>query len=165
MDFHDHVVWFSIDPGNIAASGFSAGGMMVWTLACHRSDRFVGFVPMSGVFWAPTPATCTSPPAPVIHVHGTTDKTVPLAGRKVLDARQGVVRDVIGMYATYGSYGAPRAQAYGGLSCEERRNPNGVRLDLCLFDGGHSFGLKRLEAALARLYFGAKADGRRITRR
>ena len=38
----DATARFPIDADRLMVSGFSAGGMMVWTLACHRSQHFAG---------------------------------------------------------------------------------------------------------------------------
>jgi len=43
--------------GRLIMSGFSAGGMMVWELACHHGDRFRAFIPIASVFWVLVPAT------------------------------------------------------------------------------------------------------------
>lgn len=130
---------FALDRGRVMATGFSAGGMMVWNLACARSDRFAGFAPISGTFWLEPPANCAGPVANLIHIHGDNDSTVPLTGRKILQTHQGEVRAALEMYGSYGGFGPARATRYEDLRCEERRNDQGDILDFCLFDGGHSF--------------------------
>ncbi len=147
----DATARFPIDPERIVASGFSAGGMMVWNLTCHRSDSFSGFVPIAGTFWRPIPKSCDTPPANVIHLHGDSDKIVPLAGRKVADAHQGDVGRVLEMYGLYGGYGPALVRQDGALTCQERRNPEGRILDFCLFPGGHGFKADDLQRALERL--------------
>ena len=135
-----------IDPGRRVMAGFSAGGMMTWTLACGASDRFHGFVALSGTFWAPVPATCTSPPANLVHIHGTTDRTVPLTGRPIGGTSQGDVGQALAMYATHGGFARDGAAtpAPGEMTCRTARNPAGKRLDFCTFDGGHAFNADRL---------------------
>ncbi len=128
---------FPIDEKRLMASGFSAGGMMVWTLACHRSTQFAAFAPIAGTFWQPEPKTCTTPPASLIHIHGDQDRIVPLKGRKIGDTRQGDVPQVIKMYARYGAFGPPQLSNGGGLRCADRRNPRGHILNFCQFSGGH----------------------------
>lgn len=153
----DATARFAIDPERIVMTGFSAGGMMVWNLICHRSESFAGFVPIAGTFWRPMPERCETPPANVIHLHGDSDRIVPLAGRKVADAHQGDVGQVLEMYGLYGGYGPPLVRRDGALTCQERRNPDGKILDFCLFPGGHGFkaayiqqAWERLEAALTQ---------------
>lgn len=138
---------FPIDGDRIMLTGFSAGAMMVWTLACHRSQDYAGFVPMSGTFWQPEPVTCDTPPASIIHIHGTEDTIVPLEGRDVLDTHQGSVPGVLRMYSAYGEYTDTGKTALGSLACETKANPNGDILDFCTFKGGHSFKAEYLKSA------------------
>ena len=130
---------FAIDTKRILVTGFSAGGMMVWTLACHRSTKFAGFAPIAGTFWRPVPDTCTSPPASIIHMHGDRDPTVPINGRPIGPTHQGKVPRAIAMYAKFGKFGAPVKKQRGNLSCEHRENKAGDILEFCMFSGGHTF--------------------------
>lgn len=137
--FADAVAHHHIDPDRIIASGFSAGGMMVWNLACSHPDRFAGFIPMSGTFWLKPPETCSGPVASIVHIHGTTDKTVPLSGRAIRETKQGVVAEALAMYETFGRFGAAKPSRIATLDCKTRNNPTGDVLQFCLFEGGHSF--------------------------
>ena len=130
---------FAIDTARIMASGFSAGGMLVWNLACAMPDRFAGFAPMSGTFWKGPPKTCSKPVANVVYIHGDADKTVPLQGREIAATRQGNVFKVLDMYRKFGRFGAQKKSNQGKLSCTNSKNPQGEILDFCLFSGGHSF--------------------------
>ena len=147
----DVVARFDIDPARVMATGFSAGGMMVWNLACARSDRFAGFAPVSGTFWLEPPATCSGPVASVIHIHGDNDPTVPLDGRAIGPTRQGKVSDALAMYGDYGGFGPMTYVMRDDLRCEERRNAAGDLLDFCLFTGGHSFRTEFVRFAWERL--------------
>jgi len=128
-----------IDTSRLMATGFSAGGMMVWNLVCHRSESFAAFAPMAGTFWQPEPDTCTTPAATVLHIHGDRDRIVPLEGRAIADTRQGNVHDVLTMYTRYGEYGPASELPMDGFRCQSRTNPDGEVLDFCVFSGGHSF--------------------------
>lgn len=130
---------FAIDDARIMATGFSAGSMLVWNLACSMSDRFAGFAPISGTFWKEPPASCSGPVANLIHIHGDADKTVPLGGRKILETHQGDVFEALKMYRQFGGFGPAKTVSYGELSCKNSRNDQGDILDFCLFSGGHSF--------------------------
>ncbi len=150
----DATTRFPIDKNRIVMSGFSAGGMMTWNLACSRPDRFAGFVPIAGTFWLSPPETCAQPATSIIHIHGDQDKTVPLLGRRIGPTKQGEVPAVLDMYASFGAFGQPERHRYDGLSCKERRTEGGDLLDFCLFSGGHWFdpehlrhGWKKLEEA------------------
>jgi polyhydroxybutyrate depolymerase len=143
-----------IDPNRIIAAGFSAGGMMVWNLACSHPEKFAGFVPMSGTFWLKPPETCATPVSSIVHIHGDADKTVPLTGREILDTKQGEVEDALAKYEAFAGHGDVTESRAGTLSCRNRSNPDGEILEFCLFPGGHSFrtehllyGINRLKAA------------------
>ncbi|WVX50492.1 hypothetical protein ROLI_035900 [Roseobacter fucihabitans] len=138
---------FNIDETRIMATGFSAGAMMVWNLACARSDRFAVFVPISGTFWLEPPQSCVGPVADILHIHGDNDSTVPLKGRRIQQTKQGEVRQSLDMYAAYGNFGMPVTTSRNGLICQERRNQEGDILDFCLFEGGHSFRAEHLRFA------------------
>lgn len=142
---------FPLDRDRLVASGFSAGGMMVWNLACTRPDLFAGFVPISGTYWMKPPETCQRPVASIVHIHGTTDQVVPLEGRPIGSTRQGAVADALAMQIEHGRFGAPRARKSGDLHCDARRNVKGDILEFCLFDGGHAFRTEYLRYGLQRL--------------
>lgn len=130
---------FGIDPDRIMMSGFSAGGMVTWELACHRPTLFAGYVPLSGTFWQGPPDTCAAP-ANIIHFHGTADRIVPLAGRRIGDTRQGDIAAVLSVYRTLGSFGSiDRVAVLDDVSCERQSNAAGKLLEFCTFAGGHAF--------------------------
>ncbi|GFE50627.1 hypothetical protein So717_23800 [Roseobacter cerasinus] len=135
----DATARFPIDGDRIVATGFSAGGMMTWNLACSMSDRFAGFIPISGTFWLKPPQSCSGPVASILHIHGTIDRTVPLDGRPIGPTHQGKVSAALKMYRDYGGF-APQGEAtYGDLACVEEASETGDILKFCLFEGGHSF--------------------------
>lgn len=135
----DAATRFPIDRKRTLAAGFSAGGMLVWNVACERSGLFAAYLPLSGTFWRPVPDGCPAPAANILHIHGDADKVVPLTGREIGPTRQGDVREVLEMYATRGGFGPASAMDLEGLKCEQRRNPAGRMLDFCLFEGGHGY--------------------------
>ncbi len=130
---------FPINTKRMMATGFSAGGMMVWNLACARSNQFSAFAPMAGTFWLKAPETCAGPVTSIIHIHGTTDRIVPLAGRPIANTRQGDVLETLAMYQKYGKFGAATEQKSGNLTCQNSRNANKDILGFCQFSGGHQF--------------------------
>jgi len=145
---------FPIDRRRIIASGFSAGGMMVWNLACSHPESFAGFIPMSGTFWLTPPQSCAAPVSSIVHIHGDADTTVPLKGRAIGETKQGEVADALGMYAKFGEFSADETTKTGKLTCQNQINATGEILEFCLFPGGHSFrteylryGINRLKAA------------------
>ncbi|MBU2533820.1 MAG: prolyl oligopeptidase family serine peptidase [Alphaproteobacteria bacterium] len=152
LDYFDRVIEdvvtrFPVDRKRLVAAGFSAGGMMVWHLACYRSERFAGFVPIAGTFWVPVPDTCATPAASIVHIHGSVDRTVPLNGRVIREAKQGEVPRVIDMYAGYGGFGPAIELGAENLACKLRTNAAGRILNFCLFEGGHVFDANRIAQA------------------
>ncbi|MEQ3709448.1 MAG: PHB depolymerase family esterase [Tateyamaria sp.] len=146
----DAVARFGIDPDRVMMSGFSAGGMVTWELACQRPNLFAGFAPVSGTFWGGPPAACAAP-ASVIHIHGTKDRTVPLAGRPIGPTRQGDVLDVLAMYRAVGGFGPETVVQIDAMSCTRQGNAADDLLEFCTFDGGHSFSRSYLSYAWERL--------------
>ena len=142
---------FDIDPTRIIAAGFSAGGMMVWNLACTHPDPFAGFIPMSGTFWMEPPETCAQPVSSIVHIHGDADRTVPLKGRVIGETKQGKVSDALALYTDFGGFGPARPVSAGDLACEDRSNEAGDILDFCLFSGGHSFRTEHLRYGIEQL--------------
>ncbi|GGJ23177.1 hypothetical protein GCM10011320_33110 [Neoroseomonas lacus] len=133
----DATTRFPIDPNRVMASGFSAGGMLVWNLACNRAGLFAGFAPVSGTFWNPLPESCPTGPATILHAHGTEDPTVPLHGRAIRDTSQGDVFEVFRRYAAWGHFGAPVESHAADLDCTRRTDAQGHVLELCLHPGAH----------------------------
>jgi polyhydroxybutyrate depolymerase len=72
----------NIDRGRMLLAGFSVGGSMVAYMACRSPGSFKGYAPVSGNFWKPEPKTCAGP-VNYLHTHGSTDQTMPIAGRSV----------------------------------------------------------------------------------
>lgn len=128
-----------IDPARLIASGFSAGGMMVWNLACARPEEFVGFVPLSGTFWLKPPQECAPDVASIVHIHGDRDTTVPLDGRAIGPTRQGKVSEALAMYAAHGDFAPAGTDSTDMLACTDRENAEGDILEFCLFEGGIHF--------------------------
>ncbi|UOM32552.1 PHB depolymerase family esterase [Acuticoccus sp. I52.16.1] len=138
---------FAIDSDRLLAAGFSGGGMMTWTLACRRGDRFFAFVPVAGTFWAPLPRDCPNPPVDLLHIHGTADTVVPLDGRAIADTRQGVVDEALVMFRAAAHHGAPMPIAVAaGLTCEQTTGDDETRIVECLHEGGHMVDAGWIEA-------------------
>jgi polyhydroxybutyrate depolymerase len=139
----DMAARWPIDPARTLASGFSAGGSLVWYVACRMPQLFAAYAPVAGAFWAPEPETCAEPVS-LRHIHGTNDRTVPIKGRSL---RGGTMKqgDVMKSFETLKQLDACPATAAqnsktGPLSCETwpaRTCASGRELVLCLHDGEH----------------------------
>lgn len=136
---------FQIDKSKLMLAGVSVGGTMTWTMACKGSGRFAAFMPISGTYWLHPPKSCSASPANVIHVHGISDKTVPLKGRPVGSSAHSNVNKVLEAYARIGGYRKIGSSKFNDLSCTQRRNPTGNILEFCLHGGGHRFRAKDIE--------------------
>ena len=130
-----------IDARTIVAGGFSQGASMVWEVACHAAGGFTAFLPFSGAFWEPLPASCPGGPVDLRHVHGRTDPMVPMAGRALFGPyRQGDVRTGFATWVTQDGCRGPAVMLkdWAGLVCETWTGcREGRRLQLCLREGGH----------------------------
>lgn len=69
-----------VDRHRILLAGFSNGGTMAWNVACLAPDLARAYAPVAGALWEPMPERCAGP-ADLFHVHGWTDRVVPLEGR------------------------------------------------------------------------------------
>jgi polyhydroxybutyrate depolymerase len=81
----DAAVRFGLDRDRMILAGFSVGGSMVSYIACATPDAFSAYAPISGNFWRPHPEACAGP-VRMFHIHGWTDGTVPLEGRRIRSA-------------------------------------------------------------------------------
>jgi polyhydroxybutyrate depolymerase len=69
---------YPIDPARIFAAGFSIGGSLVYELACLLADQIAAAAVVAG---AMTLGNCDpARPVSLIHIHGTADRRVPVAG-------------------------------------------------------------------------------------
>lgn len=71
-----------IDRTQVYAVGFSNGGFLAHRLACELSDQLAGVGSVAGVMGVDTCAP--SRPLPVVQVHGTSDRIMPIGGNALL---------------------------------------------------------------------------------
>lgn len=127
-----------LDPASIVMAGFSAGGMLTWTVACDAPDAFAGFAPFSGTFWIEGEPDACAGPATIRHHHGTDDGVVPVGGRAIAETRQGDVERVMAAYRAQFAMAPSDAPTVDGLACDAWAG-GGARLGYCLHPGGHRF--------------------------
>ena len=137
----DMLVRWPIEPSEILVSGFSQGGSMVWDLACQRGSDYGAFVAVSGAFWEPLPERCVGGPVNLLHIHGTTDRTVPMAGRPIGDRwHQGDVMQGLDVLRELDRCPTQPNQKseLAGMACQTWGNcASGRELQLCEHGGGH----------------------------
>lgn len=144
-----------IDTDRMLLTGFSAGGMMTWQLACARGALFAGYAPIAGTFWAPIPDTCPGAPVHLFHTHGSADTVVPMAGRAIGPTRQGNLLDALDLLRDAGGYANAVPFAAEDMTCTRETGRGRHVLELCVHDGGHS-----LRAAfIARAWYRLNALG------
>jgi polyhydroxybutyrate depolymerase len=72
--------FYNIDPKRVFLVGHSNGGAMSFRLACDASERFAAIVDLAGPYFS-NPALCQpKTPVALLHLHGTSDDTVPYDG-------------------------------------------------------------------------------------
>lgn len=137
-----------VDPDRVVLSGFSAGGMLTWEVACNRGDRFRGFIPVAGTFWAPVPTRCPNPARKLVHVHGTADRVVPLRGRPIADAHQGDIFAALDLLQRARGHDSQGEFSAGTLSCKRQVDGRKGFLVFCTHPGGHSLRVEWITTAL-----------------
>lgn len=143
----DLLARWRVDPKRLLVTGFSQGGSMVWDLACRRGYAYRAFAAVAGAFWEPLPMSCPGGPVDLLHLHGTADRTVPMAGRWIRNTwKQGDVGQSLAVLrAMNGCPAEPTRQAIMGdkevgvsLRCEIWDGCVGRHeLRLCRHDGDH----------------------------
>lgn len=165
----DVLARYPVDRSRVWATGFSLGGSMVWTLACFMGERFTAFVPVAGAFWDPIPEDCPSGPQSIRHIHGLTDKTVPLEGRAIRSVfRQSDVFDSFDTWKKVNgcSPQPDRFTSEGQLLCRIWDScTSGAVLQMCLHDGGHSVRSEWIEGGKSFVDSVAASSGRPATDR
>lgn len=146
----------SVADSRVYTAGFSAGGSMVWLLACRMPEEFAGFASVAGALRRPNPRDCPAEPVRMLQIHGFGDGQVPFEGRGIREWHQGDLFESL-------------MQARNANQC--RSNPDrieigeryrcrtwdescaGGALRFCEHDGGH--GLPRGWSGLALDWFEA----------
>ena len=144
---------YDVDARRIYATGFSIGGSLVYDLACACSNEMAAVAVVSG---AMTSDHCRpTRPVPLLHIHGTRDKRVPLEGGRGIETRRAgdwhPVRQAIDRWrAINGCIEAPQVQRMGRLGVTGYRSAGAADVELWLVEGiGHVWpgGRRKTEAA------------------
>jgi polyhydroxybutyrate depolymerase len=128
------------DPARVFVTGLSKGGMMAYRLACARPDRIAAIAVVAGTL---STDRCPGGAAvPLIHVHGTADGNVPLAGGAGPYSARGadwppVMRGIDLYRRANGCAEEPEeVRVAPDTTCRIWRGPEGAEVRLCLVEGG-----------------------------
>ncbi|UDY34830.1 alpha/beta hydrolase family esterase [Dermatobacter hominis] len=134
-----------VDPDRLYLTGFSNGGMMVYELACARTEDFAAVAPMA----ATNITGCTpSRPISLLHMHGDPDPTVPYDGSpslsQALSAKPfpAVPSTVAAWARADGCDAEPdRTDEGDGVTVDEWPGcPEGIQVELITYPGnGHNW--------------------------
>jgi len=80
---------FSVDRKRIYSMGFSNGGFMSYRMAYDHSDILAAIAPIAGVGYKDKNKVIPKHPVHVLHIHGTSDTSVPFEGGNWAGARDG----------------------------------------------------------------------------
>ena len=149
---------FGFTARNTVVGGFSQGASMAWYTLCQQGNRLAGAVTFSGVFWnpLPKPADCVAEMPPLVHFHGTADRTFPLTGRAIgADHHQGDTFKSIAIVRERNACSAEPLmhKVIGGVRCEVAPGCNRGEVALCVHDGAHEVRPELLAAGLAEIGF------------
>ncbi len=73
---------YTVEGDKARIFGYSAGGFMAYTLACHIPEKLSGVVALAGQFRGDFNACSTQTPVAIHHLHSPSDKDVPMSGRE-----------------------------------------------------------------------------------
>ncbi|MEM6913376.1 MAG: PHB depolymerase family esterase [Pseudomonadota bacterium] len=130
----------SINRNRVFATGMSKGGMMSYHLACHRAETLRAIAPVAATM---TTQTCDpSGKVEILHLHGSSDETVPLNGGRgtMTMSRKADYRSVsstLTFWANEASCSAATKASDRGTeySCSSYCSS----VSYCVFDGGHTW--------------------------
>ncbi len=130
----------SVDPDRIYVTGHSRGGMMAYRLGCELSDVVAAIAPVSGNMAtadgsANVPCSLTTPIS-VLAIHGTADRTIPMAGGRV-DIVFSPMADVIARWRSLdGCAGSPKVNVAGTITTTAWSCAGGSAVETRILEGG-----------------------------
>lgn len=137
---------WEVDADRVHFGGYSQGGFMTWRMLCNHADIIASFAPIaggarSGGQCVSGGAAATNPDAPILHVHGRDDTTVPFA--EAARTRDDVI-------AAMGAEHQAEVLVDQDGTIRTRHTGSGLQYDLlehpeghCLPGGGGRFGCAR----------------------
>jgi len=149
---------YGFTPDKTVIGGFSIGASMAWYTACQQGQKAAAMVTFSGVFWDPLPkaSDCVTDIPPMVHFHGTADRTFPLAGRAIgLNFHQGDAFKSMAIVRERAKCDVKDAKkiTLDGIHCDDVSDC--IRGDsvMCVHDNGHEARAEWLDAGLTTVGF------------
>lgn len=142
----------TVDLEKTVVSGFSSGGSMAWYFACYAKSQLAGVIGVAGGLRRPLPErgekqldgsiakSCPAGPRKLIHIHGFSDRQVPLEGRGIRSWHQGDVFEGLAVQRhTNGCRSRPSKMTMNeGFWCRDWTGCQSAQsIRLCLHPGGH----------------------------
>ncbi|NRB32509.1 MAG: hypothetical protein HRU27_18115 [Rhizobiaceae bacterium] len=144
----------SVDIDKTVVSGFSSGGSMAWFFSCYSDMELAGVAAVAGGLRRPLPPApggkaegveavatiCPGGPRKLIHIHGFSDRQVPLEGRGIRSWHQGDVFEGLSVQRQTNQCGSrpDKVTTDGAFWCREwNRCESGQPIRFCLHEGGH----------------------------
>jgi polyhydroxybutyrate depolymerase len=127
------------DPDRTYALGVSKGGMMAYRLACGLPDRIAAIAVVAGTL---SMDRCDGVAVPLLHIHGSQDENVPLAGGRGRYSARGadwppVARGIELFRKASGCMSEPQVfRRAVDTVCQVYRNGQGGEVQFCLVEGG-----------------------------
>ncbi len=164
---------YQLEIADTVISGFSSGGSMAWYFSCYSKLPLGGIIAVAGGLRRPLPSNpsdsdkgsdaavppCPGGPRNVVHIHGFSDRQVPLEGRRIRSWHQGDVFEGLSVQRkTNGCRSRPDAvESKGTYWCRTwRRCSSGIPVQFCLHPGGHGMPKNWLSTGLTRLSLTAR---------
>ncbi len=128
------------DPARVHVMGVSKGGMMAYRLACAMPDRIAAIAVVAGTL--STDRCAGGVAVPLLHIHGTDDRNVPLEGGRGPHSARGadwppVMRGIDLFRRASGCGEVPEeVRITPDTTCRIWRGPGGAEVQLCLIEGG-----------------------------
>lgn len=156
--FDDLLGRFGFTSDKLVIGGFSIGASMAWYTACRQGEKAAAMVTFSGVFWnpLPKPTDCVTDMPPMIHFHGTADRTFPLQGRAIgPDYHQGNAYNSMAIMRERATCDAGDAKVVtlAGIDCNDVSGCARGGSMMCIHNGGHEARVDMLDAGLTAAGF------------
>lgn len=134
---------YNVDKNRIYVTGVSKGGMLAYRLACEMPDEIAAIAPVAATMEISYDQCKVARRVPLLHIHGTADRNVPLAGGKdkysARKANYRAVKTVLEYWRKESACSERQETSYrkGDASCMSYVGcDDDAEVTLCLVEGG-----------------------------